>query len=362
MKVREFQHCLGKEGISVAIFVNTGELRKDLSIQYFCGVAPECCVLSVTSSSSLLFVPGFEVDRFREESRVRVEGFKSFKECVSNCVSESVSSSGGCGVVGLNFSCFSLREKLLVKSRVVDVGVKVCALRMQKTSQEIVFLKKAVCLAESVFESVCDNWSLFKTESDVYSCFLSECIVRDCVPSFLPVVASGVNAGEPHHVADGSRLRGFTVFDFGVVYKGYCSDITRTVFVGVPSKKDLEVYDLVLRAQSAAISVARNTICSPSESHVQFQLLHKAACDVLGKYKKYFTHSLGHGIGVEVHEAPSVSLSSKDVGVEGVVFTVEPGLYTSRFGIRIEDDVVLEKSGVCVLSQLSRNLRLFSKK
>ena len=167
--------------------------------------------------------------------------------------------------------------------------------------------------------------------------------------SFNPIVASGKNASMPHYAPAAKKImKGFCVIDFGVKYKGYCSDITRTVYVGKPSKKEKEIFNMLLTIQKNAI----NKIKSSKKCSELYDFVNNS----LGKYKSNFTHGLGHGVGVEIHELPNLTLNSKDRIKNNMVFTIEPGIYfPKRFGIRIEDTVLFKNKPI-VLTKTSKDL------
>lgn len=153
----------------------------------------------------------------------------------------------------------------------------------------------------------------------------------------------------PHHEPKNEKIKkGFCVIDFGVKYKGYCSDITRTAYVGKPSQKEKEIYNMLLKIQKDAISqVKENKKCSELYNFVN---------ESLGKCKKYFTHGLGHGVGVEIHEMPNLTLNSKDRIKNNMVFTIEPGIYfPGKFGIRIEDTILFKNNPIS-LTTTSKDL------
>jgi Xaa-Pro aminopeptidase len=171
--------------------------------------------------------------------------------------------------------------------------------------------------------------------------------------SFKPIVASGRNSANPHHDNTGKLSKGFCIIDFGIKYNGYCSDITRTIYFGKPTTKETEIYDTVLGANNKCInSVKCGMKCSDAD---------KLCRKVLGKYSDKFIHGLGHGIGVEIHEGPTLNSKSKDVLKDGMVFTIEPGVYIKNIGgVRIEDDVVLLYNGEKkVLTKTTKKLLCF---
>jgi len=157
----------------------------------------------------------------------------------------------------------------------------------------------------------------------------------------------------PHGVASEASLpaKGFVVLDFGVILHGYCSDMTRTVHVGAASQEERDLYRAVLDAQMAAIAA-----CLPG---MPLRDVDAAARDVLKHHKldKYFTHSTGHGVGLEIHEPPRVAQGQTEVLRPGMVITIEPGIYLAgKFGIRIEDVVAITDSGYELLTSAKKEL------
>lgn len=171
--------------------------------------------------------------------------------------------------------------------------------------------------------------------------------------SFDTIVASGVRSSMPHGVASDKVIEkgDFVTLDFGCVYKGYCSDMTRTVVIGTPDSRQEEVYNLVLKAQTTAIDELYNGIaCSKAD---------KIARDVIteGGYGEYFTHSLGHSVGIEIHELPNFSPKSVDILENGNVLSVEPGIYIDGWGgVRIEDLIAVNDGKITNLSHSPKEL------
>jgi len=171
--------------------------------------------------------------------------------------------------------------------------------------------------------------------------------------SFDIIVASGPRSALPHGVAD---IREFqygdaVVMDFGAVYNGYCSDMTRTFFIGTPAKELKEIYDIVLKAQMEAVIKASTKITGKDLDGISRNIISDAG------YDKYFGHGLGHGVGVEIHEMPVISPKGKEQLKAGMVFTVEPGIYVEGLGgVRIEDMVCLAESGAEILTKSSKEL------
>lgn len=171
--------------------------------------------------------------------------------------------------------------------------------------------------------------------------------------SFETIVASGERSALPHGRATEARLprNGFVVLDFGVILKGYCSDMTRTVHVGRASSHERAVYDAVLEAQMAAVAAVRAGITCGEVDEAARSVLRRAGL------AESFTHSTGHGVGIEIHESPRVAATQNTKLLPGMVITIEPGVYLEgQFGIRIEDMVVVTRKGADILTPATKAL------
>ncbi len=222
-----------------------------------------------------------------------------------------------------------------------------------KTKAEIAKIKKACGITDALFSKIVSDF-YFQTEIELQQFIVSEIKKRKLKPSFPPIVISGKQAGNDiHPKPTGAKLKGFVIIDFGVVYQGYMSDMTRTIYVGTPAKKDIAIYDLVLKAkQTAELCIFPGIKCAVAD---------EAARNTFGEYKKYFIHTLGHGVGRRIHEAPKVFFKrTKPYFREGMVVTIEPGLYIkNKLGIRIEDTGVVTKKGFVALTRSNKKLLIF---
>ncbi len=174
-------------------------------------------------------------------------------------------------------------------------------------------------------------------------------------PAFSFIVASGYRSAWPHGVASEKQLEEgqLVTLDFGITYGGYCSDMTRTVFLGNPGKKYEEVWHIVSHAQQAALDGLKKGVSGKELDALARKVIEDAG---LGKN---FGHGLGHGLGLEAHEAPTISRKGKDKLVPGMIITIEPGIYIEGWGgIRIEDMVLIKDEGYEILSSSPRNLVL----
>ena len=171
--------------------------------------------------------------------------------------------------------------------------------------------------------------------------------------SFEPIIAYGANGADPHHETNDDRPQpgDSVVIDIGSSYKGYCSDMTRTVFYGEPDEESRRVYETVRQAQEAAIKAVRPGVTFASIDRAARQVIEEAG------YGEYFTHRTGHFIGREVHEAGDVSEFNQAQAQVGQIFSIEPGIYLpGKVGVRIEDLVLVTETGCQVLNQVSKDL------
>ena len=226
-------------------------------------------------------------------------------------------------------------------------------LRMRKDKHEIEAMKHAAKAVDRVFEGIL-SWDLLgMRERDL--ALKIELAVRELSDgiSFEPIVASGENAANPHHEPGKRRLRkgDLVILDYGAKWKEYCSDITRTIALGRPNKKLLEIYEVVKEAQENAYRVVREGVPAREVDSAARETIAKAG------YGEYFTHRTGHGLGLDVHEEPYIGPDSKTVLENGMTFTIEPGIYIPGLGgVRIEDDVVVQDGRGKRLTRAEREL------
>ena len=252
-------------------------------------------------------------------------------------------------------SAASRRGRRTASVRLKDLPDVVARMRMCKDPTEVRAIRRAVRIAETAYEDFLGRLRLGMTEARL-AAELEYCLRRRGSEgtSFPTICAVGANASRPHHRPGARRLSRRTplLVDFGAVAGGYTSDLTRMVFVTRIARDVRRAYEAVLEAQEAAIAVAAPGVAAAA--------VDAAARNVLSRhgYAKAFGHGTGHGIGRQVHEAPIVSQMAGDTTLEpGMVITVEPGVYVPhRFGIRIEDDVLITAKGCEVLSRLPRQI------
>lgn len=227
-------------------------------------------------------------------------------------------------------------------------------LRLIKDEAEISMLKRAAEMADAAFEHILTFIKPGLTELDValeLEYFMKKMGSEKNAFNF--IVASGPRASLPHGVASDRVIQSgeFVKMDYGAVYQGYHSDITRTVVVGEPSEKMLEIYHIVKKAQLSVLEQIKEGMTTAEADGIARTIIAEAG------YGPNFGHGLGHGLGLEVHENPRVSFRDTTVLKEGMVVTVEPGIYIPQWGgVRIEDDVVIAKGGCRVLTSATKEL------
>jgi Xaa-Pro aminopeptidase len=230
--------------------------------------------------------------------------------------------------------------------------------RSIKTPGEISKIEKACRLGDKIFDYILKKIYLGITEKELTQKINSFIKDAGAKPSFPTIVAFGKNSANIHNVPTENKLKKdqIILLDFGVKLNDYCSDMTRTIFSGKPTKKQKKMYRTILEAQSLAIKAIKNKHSS-KELIKEFDIDKIARDYIISQGYESFKHGLGHGIGKKIHEfPPRLSPKSKNYLKEGMVFSIEPGIYIENFGgIRIEDLVVLEKSGPRLLTHSSKD-------
>ncbi len=255
----------------------------------------------------------------------------------------------GCEGDHLTYSQFADLKKMLPGIELRPGSGMVEKLRICKDAAEINHIEEAARLADQAFARVLPAVKNGAAEREIalqLEYYMRECGAEES--AFKIIVASGSRSALPHGVASLKTLqRGDLVtFDFGAVYRGYCSDITRTVVIGTPDYRQKEIYEIVLEAQMNAIATIREGVRA-----ADVDLAARGIIESKG-YGSNFGHSTGHGLGLNVHENPRLSAKDETVLRSGMVVTVEPGIYLPGWGgVRIEDTVVVEDSGCRILTR-----------
>ena len=227
-------------------------------------------------------------------------------------------------------------------------------LRAAKDEEELARMRQAQRITDEAFREILNFIRPGLTEQEVAARLVYELLRRGGRRvSFDPIVAAGANGSMPHAVPGETVIQPgmFVTMDFGCVYEGYCSDMTRTVAVGQPTDEMERVYHTVLEAQRAGIAAARAGVTGSEVDRAARQAIQQAG------YGSFFSHSFGHSLGLEIHESPNASPSEQTVFPAGAVISAEPGIYLpGHFGVRIEDVLVLREGGCEDITQAPKNL------
>ncbi len=230
----------------------------------------------------------------------------------------------------------------------VAVGSLVAGLREVKDADEIQRMRKAALVGCGLFDAMLGYLEPGLTEIAVAAELEHAARLAGAEGmSFETIVASGERSALPHGRATAAKLprRGFVTLDFGVMLDGYCSDMTRTVHLGKATAEERDVYDFVLEAQEAAVAAVAPGVTASDVDEAARSVLRRAGLD------GYFSHSTGHGIGLEIHEGPRIAAKQTQILEQGMVITIEPGVYMpGKFGLRIEDMVLVTAAGREVLT------------
>jgi Xaa-Pro aminopeptidase len=315
--------------------------------------------LCIVTHAKVFFLTDF---RYKEQIRNEVSCSRSFitsGELIENAAEEKLLR--GCRRVGVEKEYLSLAQLSELRKhcnavRFVPTADLVESLASLKSEPEISLIAKAVAITDAVFEEIIKVVKAGISELDV-SAEISYLHKKNGAEkdSFEPIVVSGPRSSLPHGRPSSKKIKQgeLVTLDFGCFYNGYCSDLTRTIAVGKPSGEARKVYSIVLEAQQKAIDSAHNgveakTLDSTARDHIRSR-----------GYDKFFGHGLGHGIGLQIHEFPRVSSRSTHTLRTGNVITVEPGIYLpGKFGVRIEDDIVIREGSCDVLTKAPKSMMI----
>src|ERR1051326_8016832 len=331
------------------------------NIRYLCGFTGTAGALLVQagprSHKSSFYTDGRYTQQAHEEitgARVVIGKRAAFAEACAGAQKAKISVLGF-EAEHLSFSAYKqLAEAVRGTSRLKSAIGLVEELRVIKDAEEISQSRASVLLAAS----------LFQTALSVIKPGVAETLIAGELElqarragaegmSFDTIGAAGARSALPHGRASSQAVpgEGFVVLDYGVILAGYCSDMTRTVHVGSPGRKQRDLYQAVLEAQLAAIDVVKPGVQAGKVDQAARKVLQKSG------FASYFTHSTGHGVGLEIHEPPRLGKGQQELLKPGMVITIEPGAYVPGLGgVRIEDMVLVTDSGCQVLTPTPKEL------
>jgi len=332
------------------------------NIRYLCGFTGSAGALLISDKKNMFFTDG----RYRTQARAEVQGCtvvvskKGPLVACADWLRASKSRSRMRRRIGIESEHFTVAERTRLAailprdSLLRPAPALIERSRMVKDVEEIAQIRSAVLLGADLFDIILKTIRPGVRESEVAAEL--EYAARKAGAegmSFPTIIAGGTRSSLPHGRASEAAIssRGFVVCDFGVILAGYCSDMTRTVYVGRPTDEAGRIYEAVRQAQQAAIEAVRPGITVGEVDRAARKLLKKSNLD------RYFTHSTGHGVGLEIHEPPRIATGHAEILRPGMVITIEPGVYIpGKFGVRIEDMVVVTERGCQVLTPTSKTL------
>ena len=241
-----------------------------------------------------------------------------------------------------------------LNAKLVPYNEKIHQFRGAKEKWELDRMRKAQDIADKAFSEVLTRIKAGMTEKELQAEIIY-CLLKNGAdgPSFSPIVVSGPNTSLPHGVAGDRVIQegDFVTMDFGALYSGYCSDMTRTVAIGYATDEMKQVYDTVLQAQLAGIAVSKAGVVGKTVDNTARKVIEGAG------FGQYFGHGYGHSVGLEIHEKPNCGRYSEDIMVENCVASAEPGIYIpGKFGVRIEDCLIYKADGTENITHSPKNL------
>ena len=334
-------------------------VTRGANIRYLCGFTGSASVLVASAPRWVLYTDG----RYRDQAQAEVQGARVVIVKGSSLVAAAA------GLVRRRRAPVGIEaDHLTVAARAAFAGLfpkrtplcDTCGiverLRMIKEPEEIERIRAAVALGSDLLRTAVKSVRPGRSENSV-AAEIEYAARRGGAEkmSFDTIVAAGPRSALPHGVASAAAIprNGFVVMDFGVILAGYCSDMTRTVHVGRPNAAMRGMYEAVREAQLAGIEAVRPGVEAGKVDRAARRVLSAASL------ARYFTHSTGHGVGLDVHEPPRVARAAVEVLRPGMVITIEPGVYLpGKAGVRIEDMVLVTERGVEVLTPAPKDLLL----
>jgi Xaa-Pro aminopeptidase len=329
------------------------------NVTYLCGFTGSAAVMAVSPNGAMLFTDGRYIAQAREQvqgARILIGHRPPLLAAAARLAKRSGSKTRVLGIEAEHLSVASrtrLSAALPRFFRLKPAPALVEQSRMIKDAEEIDLIRRAVRLGAGLFDTILETIRHGIRESDV-AAEIEHAARRAGAEgmSFPTIIAAGRRSALPHGRASTEPIaEGFVVCDFGVILAGYCSDMTRTVYVGRPTADARLFYQAVWEAQQAGIEAVR-----PGATVGQVDRAARIALRKAG-LARYFTHSTGHGVGLEIHEAPRIAAAQPEILRPGMVITIEPGAYVpGRWGVRIEDMVVVTDSGCEILTPATKEL------
>jgi Xaa-Pro aminopeptidase len=354
-RLKRLQTCLVEAGVDLAAFGPTASMR------YLLGFTPHpderLCLLLVAQEAVCMVVPGLNA----EQTAAHTQGLdllvwqdadgpkQALREALGSLPEARLLAVDG----AMRADFLLLLQEAATPRQTQAADPMLASLRQRKSAEEIESLVGAAAQADRAMQAAADACQLGVTEAAVAWAAEEAFRLDGAEEVCFTLVASGPNGAYPHHHSGDRLLQegDAIIIDIGASLRGYKSDITRMVFLGQPPAEVLKAYQIVLEANERARAAVRPGVMAQEIDGVARQTLEAAG------YAEYFVHRTGHGLGLEIHEPPWIMAGNDQILEEGMVFSIEPGVYfPGHFGVRIEDIVVVTESGVRNLTGLDHRL------
>ncbi len=350
-RIEALQAAMTAEGID-AVF-----LYSSINRAYFTGLTTSNGLLLVEQQGAPIFYTDF---RYMEVAHRVLKGmdirkFKPTKEQLADyaAMSKSWKTIGYEGT--LTVAQYLPLNETMNHARWVGISAMISGIRGVKSAEEIDALRRSAKANDDLFAELLTTFKPGMSEREMLRQFKMKTAARGLEVSFDPILCAGVNAVECHHTPDDTILmpESELLIDMGVIVDGYCSDMTRTIYYGTPTARFREIHDIVLEANQAAKAAIKPGLRCCDIDAVARGIIERAG------YGEYFDHSLGHSVGLEIHEMPSFAKTCETILKPGMVITNEPGIYIpGDVGVRIEDLIVVTEDGCDVLSHTPHEIVL----
>lgn len=350
-RIKRLQEWMAAEGLDGFL---TGDA---INRRYLTRFSSSAGWAAVTLTELTLFCDSRYITAASEQAEgYRVVEAKNYLDALVTWAEEQGLGRIGIEASRMTVSTFQALQEKIGAERLVVVEDPVAALRMVKDEEELGALIRAADLADAAWSELLKEFRVGRSEKEL--AWILEQRLRERGAerlSFETIMASGENGACPHAEPGDRRIQkgDLVTVDFGCVVDGYCSDMTRTVAVGQPSDEAIFWYGSVLKAQEKAVEAVCAGASTQKIDALSRRILQEAGLDT------YFGHSLGHGVGLEIHELPNLSPLKDTILKPGMVVTIEPGVYLpGKGGVRIEDTVVVTEDGCRRLTQSSKVLTI----
>jgi len=322
------------QGTDISLFLKTEHTTENM-IKYFTGIDADTGLLILFKNKKpRLFLSSLEEIPNRKDIIIKHLDFKKIEKLLAKENPKII----GTHDLKLTKRGLDLFRKITPKkTRFKDITKDLEQIRSIKSPEEIKTLKKGIKITEEIISHLIKKIPKMTYEHEAVQFLKMECLKQNVKTSFEPLIATGTNAANPHYFTKpGTKLKnGFCIIDFGIIYNGLCSDITRTIYLGTPSKKEIDFYNKI------------------KDSQIKLELTTKPGEKMNFPFK--MIHALGHGIGIEVHEPPMLPFEKVEVGN---CIAIEPGIYTKQMSVRVEDDFLMTSQGLERLTKSSRELTI----